>query len=208
MKRFTLVQKSAFAVVSVAAVLLLLGLFNIGPFKMLKMTTMSDDDEAPIIVRNGSLDIVAGDDWEWRAENDNSGQLEAYSYQPTGFHIDLIDNHLWVKISASAMTCDPANPTMPIHAATVKVTFTEDSSATYNSNFQRISRPFNSRTNVKPGAGLTLSTADRRLRHGDAGKGYISEVLTAGQGSPVTCSFQKAADLTDITICASAKRCQ
>jgi hypothetical protein len=208
-----ILKRLGLVAVSAVIILVVLQLFQI-EVPGLHFRILADDDEAPIIVRNGSLDIFAGNDWQWQAENDSNGQLEAYSYQPMGFHIDWIDNHLWVKISANAMTCDPATPTMPIHAATVKVTFVEESSsptqpaAKYESNFQRIRRPINSRTNVKPGLGLTLSTADQRLRHGDEGKGYISQVMTAGLGSQVTCDFQKAADLTDIRICASAKRCQ
>jgi hypothetical protein len=157
-------------------------------------------------VRNGSMDIVPGEEWKWKQEDDGNGAPEAFSYQPTGFHLDLFDNHLWVNISANQMTCTPANPEMPIHAANVKVTF-QGGAQPYTSTFLRMRRPIVSRTNVKPANGLTLTT-DAWLRHGDPGSGFISEVTAEGLGTPTTCTFGSAADLKEIRICASAKRCQ
>src|SRR3982751_2758546 len=67
------------------------------------------DEEAPIIVRNGSLDIVAGTDakneWTWEAElKDNEDDSPSYSYEPTHKYRDRSKSH-WVKVTRQSGTC-------------------------------------------------------------------------------------------------------
>ena len=59
-------------------------------------------DEAPIRVRNGSLDIFAGNEsgkrWKWeQKEGDNRESTQSYSHEPEHISLDA-DDRLWVKV--------------------------------------------------------------------------------------------------------------
>ncbi len=188
-------------VVFVAVAAVAVAAFAIGAaFFGLPIRGLSDDDEAPIIVKNGSMDIEAGSRWAWKQENDQNGVPESYVYDPDHLHFDVFNGGFWVKVSGSAIVC--SDTSFPLHAQTVVVTFEPAFTVT----FQRLRRGWTFWTlrNVVPAADLTLVGGSQLLRHGKPNEGYIKRVDVG----TANCTFADATALKQIMICATKKRCE
>lgn len=141
----------------------------------------SSQDEGPIIVGNGSIDIQTIDGvWtdgnsEWI--NQTSGTVNA--------------NELWVKVTSSTGTCRASGK--PVHVQysepSVHVTFTTSGMWWF------------AKTRVTPRAGITFVDG-KHLRAGNSGDGgHITEVRAQSQ----TCSLSPGSQNVRIAICSSAK---
>jgi hypothetical protein len=94
MKRFTALQTLAIAALAIIGAFLLavfLARANVQPFdNQPQFKRMSDDDEAPIIVRNGSMELEVSDG-EWKPKGNSSWSYEA---PPTVNHKDTFRVHV------------------------------------------------------------------------------------------------------------------
>lgn len=139
----------------------------------------SSEDEAPIRVRGGSIEIET-QDGEWKDGND------AWVNQTTG---KINGGELWVKVTSSTATCKAVGK--PVHVVysipNVRVTFTT-------------SGPFIwQKTRVSPKGGIAL-VDNKHLRAGTAGDGgHITEVRTQN----LTCSIAAESTNVEIAICSS-----
>lgn len=141
--------------------------------------TQSADEEAPIRVKNGSIEIETLDG-EWKDGNDawvnQTGKLNAHD--------------LWVKVTSSTGTCRASGK--PVHVQysqpNIKVMFTTGGS--FWAHKTRISK------------GDVTFVDNKHLRAGTAGDGgHITEVRTQG----VTCSLAAGSANVEINICSSSK---
>ena len=141
---------------------------------------ISDDDEAPIIVRGGSIEIETADG-EWKEDND------AWINQTTGKYND---KELWVKVTSSTGTCRAFGQPVRVEYSNqnVRAVFTTGGF-------------FRHKTKVGPKAGINY--VDRNhLRAGTPGDGgHITEVRTQN----VTCSLAAGSTNVEISICSSSK---
>jgi hypothetical protein len=171
------------------------------------------DDEAPIRVRNGSIEIQAEQDpeneWVWEQEpnGDNVDSTPSYSHEPVDSYIDR-EKNLWVKVVRQTGACASGDKAT---GKTVRVRFSENNITV---RFKRgRSGPWNYRTKVRRTTDLTpdITLKPPVLRHGTAGSGYITSVsVTGGVGDndqdTWSCSFGNANGLGTIFICSSANK--
>lgn len=141
---------------------------------------MAADDEAPIRVRGGSIEIETLDG-QWQDDND------AWANQ-TG---KLSGDELWVKVTSSTGTCRAFGKPIQVQYSqpNVRVVFTRRG-------------PFwGKRTAVSPKNGVAFVDS-KHLRAGTSGDGgYITEVQTQN----VTCSLSRDSQNVEISICSSSK---
>jgi hypothetical protein len=141
----------------------------------------SSEDEAPIIVKNGSIEIETADG-EWKDGND------AWINQTSG---KINSGELWVKVTSSTGTCRAVGKPVQVEYSqpNVRAVFT-------TSGFW-----WTTRTRVSPKAGLTF--VDRKhLQAGTPGDGgHITEVRTQN----LTCSLSANSTNVEINICSSSK---
>ncbi len=146
----------------------------------------SADDEAPIIVKNGSIEIETADG-EWKNGDD------AWVNQTTGKHND---KELWVKVTSSTGTCRGVGQPIRVQysQANTRAVFTTGGSL------------FQHRTRVGPQAAINFVDS-KHLRAGTAGDGGH---ITGVQSQNVTCSLTAESSNVEISICSSrtAKACQ
>jgi len=145
----------------------------------------ASSDEAPIIVKNGTIEIETTDG-EWKDGND------AWINETTGKHND---NELWVKVTSSSGTCRASGQPVKVQYSqqTVQAVFT-------TGGFLR------HKTRVGPKGGVTYVDS-KHLRAGTAGDGgHITEVQTRN----LTCSLAAGSTNVEISICSSqdTKACQ
>lgn len=180
-----------------------IGLLALLGFAFLRSAS-SGDDEAPIIVKNGSMDILAGNDttntWAWNLEpsGDNVDREPSYSHEPANHYFDL-SKDLWVKVILRTGTCTAA-PTNG--ARQVVIDFSEDNfKATVKRGKSGI---LDYRTKIRPSGQLTLDTTQtpQTLRYGTKGVGYITSVKSGGW----SCDFPNGDALDQIRICSSGNR--
>jgi hypothetical protein len=152
----------------------------VGLLAFLWIQGVSDDDEAPIIVKNGSIEIETLDG-EWKDGTD------AWINQTSG---KVNSGELWVKVTSSTGTCRAVGQPVQVQysQANVRAVFT-------TSGF------WTTRTRVSPQGGLAF--VDRRhLRAGTAGDGgHITEV----RAQNLTCSIAAGSANVEISICSSSK---
>jgi len=199
--------RNGLAVVGTAVVVYyaLVGLYKLRPLA---------EDEAPIRVRNGSLDILvgtsedAGKKWRWkRKEGDDRDSSPSYSHEPDQGGRDE-DIGLWVKVvpkNGAQPRCD--DNSLRFEGEIVMVKYTSGNS-TYVAKIRRGNKNIlgnHYRTRVRLPNDFTL-VDDGTLRHGETGAGYISQVRSENGA----CSFQSAQELEEILICSSARntKCQ
>ena len=145
----------------------------------------ASEDEAPIIVKNGSIEIETLDG-EWKDGND------AWINQTSG---KVNSGELWVKVTSSTGTCRAVGKPVQVQysQANVRAVFT-------TSGF------WTTKTRVSPQGGLAF--VDRKhLRAGTAGDGgRITEV----RAQNLTCTISAASANVEISICSSrnATACQ
>jgi hypothetical protein len=159
----------------------------------------ASDDEAPIIVKNGSMDVLAGDDpghnrhWKWTRRG-GGGNL-VFIHDPTHPHGDVTPRPLYVYVMGQPV----GGCTTQTSGDTVTVAFDDDFSIKI-SRVQLGSSP-NYRLHVESSSPTGLdevSGAGRpTLRHAAQASGYIKSVTV---GSAAACTFPNAAALTRICI--------
>jgi len=141
----------------------------------------ASEDEAPIIVKNGSIEIETLDG-EWKDGND------AWINQTSG---KINSDDLWVKVTSSTGTCRAVGKPVQVQYSqpNVRAVFT-------TSGFW-----WTTKTRVSPQAGLAF--VDRKhLRAGTAGDGgHITEV----RAQNLTCSIAAGSANVEISICSSSK---
>lgn len=166
------------------------------------------DDEAPIRVRNGSMEIQAGQDpdnefaWELEPNGDNVDPTPSYSHEPRDHYIDL-SKDLWVRVVRRTGTCASGDKAT---GRNVRIEFSENNFA---ATFKRgKSGTVNYRTKARPSGDLTPDTTQRPpvLRYGTTGSGFITSVRVNNW----SCTFENANVLDVIYICSSenSQECQ
>ena len=169
-------------IVYVAAAVVVVGLLL-----LLWMKGGSKEDEAPIIVKNGSIEIETADG-EWKDGDD------AWVNETAGKHND---KELWVKVTSSTGTCRGMG--QPI-----RIQYSKSNDRAVFTTGGSFLAPH--RTRVGP-QGIITFVDSRHLRAGTAGDGgHISAV----QARSVTCSIAAESSNVEISICSSqtAKACQ
>jgi len=141
----------------------------------------SSEDEGPIIVKNGSIEIetVGG---EWKEGNNE------WINQTTG---TMNANDLWVKVTSSTGTCRGVGKPVHIQYSQPSVHLVFTTSGMW----------WTAKTRVSPKAGVAL--VDRtHLRAGTAGDGgHITEVRAQNQ----TCTLSADSMNVEVNICSSSK---
>jgi hypothetical protein len=139
----------------------------------------SSEDEAPIIVKNGSIEIETVG--EWKDGND------AWINQTSGLNA----GDLWVKVTSSTGTCRGVGKPVQVEYSQPNVRAVFTTGGVF----------WATKTRVSPKAGLTF--VDRKhLRAGTAGDGgHITEVRTQN----LTCSLSASSTNVEISICSSSK---
>ena len=166
--RIKIAAAAAFLVLVIAGVLIV-------------MWIRAADEEAPIIVRGGSIDIET-QDGQWQ---DGGGD---WVNQTSG---KVNGGDLWVKVTSSTGTCRAQGK--PVHiqysVAGNQVTFTTSGAWWW------------AKTRVSPKSGITLVDG-KHLRSGTAGDGgHITEVRTQS----LTCSLSPTSANVVINICSSGQ---
>jgi hypothetical protein len=195
MKKLTMVQVAGVAAVSISAVLLLLGLFDIGPLQFFKLR---DDDEAPIIVRNGSLDLIiqTARDGKW-VDNHNA----TWSYEtPAG---KVHDNDFWVRADLTGNThCHGQGHVVQIDYSLTSFHAIFTPAAGVNGS--------TTRTQIQPKPQIEFVN-DQLLRHGRNGDGgHIENVKVDGrplQNGKENCVITQA-NLVQVSVCSNPNKCQ
>ncbi len=184
MKRFTLAQTVAIVGVGIVAAVVvsaLLARLHVAGFDAM-FKSYSDDDEAPIIVRNGSLHIETTDG-HWEPNGDANWSNETRSSS---------DNlgYFWVRVNLKNGThCADSGKTVQL----------DYSDASFNPVFTTGGgRGGQTRTQVAPRGQLDREDP-QRLRHGAIGDGgYIKAVNVGGNA---LCSPLTSANLDKVLIC-------
>ncbi len=141
----------------------------------------SSDEEAPITVKNGSIDIET-QDGEWK-----DGTSE-WINQTTG---KANAGDLWVKVTSSTGTCRASGKPVHIQYSQpgVQVTFTTSGMWWF------------AKTRVNPKSAIAFVDG-KHLRAGNAGDGgHITEV----RAQNLTCSLSPNSSNVEISICSSSK---
>lgn len=163
------------AVVAAASAVLLIALGVV-----IVQRIRASDDEGPIIVKNGSINIETidgvwqdgGSDWINETGKANSGEL-------------------WVKVTSSTGTCRASGK--PVH-----IQYSEPS---VQAIFTTSGMWWFSKTRVSPKSGIARVDS-KHLRAGTAGDGgHITEVRTQN----ATCSLSPTSANVEINICSSSK---
>jgi hypothetical protein len=141
----------------------------------------SSQDEGPIIVQNGSIDIQTIDG-EWKDGNSE------WINQTSG---TVNSNQLWVKVTSSTGTCRASGKP-------VQVQYSEPS---VHAIFTTSGMWWFAKTRVTPRSGIAFVDG-KHLRAGSAGDGgHITEVRAQSQ----TCSLSPESQNVRITICSSSQ---
>lgn len=140
----------------------------------------ASQDEGPIIVGNGSIEIRASDG-EWK-----DGTSE-WINQTSG---TINKNELWVKVTSSAGTCRASGKPVHVQYSVPSVHVIFNTSGAW----------WWAKTRVTPRSDISFVNA-KQLRAGTAGDGgHITEVRAQSQ----TCSLPAGAQNVAIAICSSA----
>ncbi len=147
----------------------------------------ASEDEAPIIVKNGSIEIETADG-QWRDGDDT------WVNETAGKHND---KELWVKVTSSTGTCRGVG--QPIRVQYSK----SNDRAVFTTGGGFLAQP---RTRVGPQAVITYVDS-KHLRAGTRGDGGH---ITAVQARSATCTIAAESSNVEISICSSqtAKACQ
>jgi len=199
--------------VTAAAVAVGLGLGAVAIYDVL-----SADEEAPIIVKNGSLVIVAGVDkdneWSWTPETgDNEESSPSYSYEPTHKYRDRSKTH-WVKVaSMQSGSCSGGQTTtgqvVNIDYVYVKPNDPNEPKQTKNIRIRRGASGFwDYRTKVRP-SDLEVGTVPDTNPNGRPAlifpvDGFISAIRVDNW----SCTFPDVTADPQIWVCASDKRAE
>lgn len=156
-------------------------------------TLFSDSDEAPIRVRNGSLDftIVGGQRWEqvggsgnWRIKNATRHREE--------FEVTIA-----VRTGA---TCGGA---LTATGSDIVLVYENDDNAGTTNTSKIVLQSAGRRTMVKPDSGVTMTwdNADGQKLSYQVSGGYLQSIAVGNGGNPATiCSFSSRAQLDHMLI--------
>jgi hypothetical protein len=162
------------AVAAAFLVLVLVGVFVLQKIK-------ASDEEAPIVVKNGSIDIET-QDGEW-----NDGGAD-WINQTSG---KINGGELWVKVTSSTGTCRAQGKPVQIQYSQPGVQVTLTTSGAW----------WFAKTRVAPKSAIAFVDV-KHLRAGAAGDGgHITEVRTQS----LTCTLSPTSTNVEINICSSAK---
>jgi len=166
-------RNRALIVAASAALLVALGIYIVQRIR-------ASDDEGPIIVKNGSINIeTIGGDWQ-----DGGSDWINETGKGNG-------GELWVKVTSSTGTCRASGK--PVH-----IQYSEPSVHVI---FTTSGMWWTSRTRVSPKSGIARVDG-QHLRAGNAGDGgHITEVRTQN----VTCPLSPTSANVEINICSSSK---
>ena len=191
------------------AVIGILSMLSYALFGVFKIHKMLSDDEAPIRVRNGSLEFEAGNQlnpprrWKWEEKGpDNREQTPSYSHEPEHLDIDT-DEEMWVKVIPSDKSDASCRSGEYVFSGDRVILEYQEANSKFIARLRRGKRAVlgvNYRTKVRPKDNYALEGKFLRYK----GVGYIAEV-SAGDGK---CTFTKAADLLVIAVCSSEKQCR
>jgi hypothetical protein len=150
--------------------------------------TWADSDEAPIRVKNGSLDMQimsAGQEWQASGSSGNwtvrNGALSRDQYDVT-------------VASRTGATCGPS-----VTATGGDIVFTyQTDSGPKEIRLQAASR----KTTVKPGNGVTMTLVNPQLlSYRPSGTGYLKQIAVGSGANPaVLCSFTGPAQLDHVLV--------
>jgi hypothetical protein len=183
-----------FVTYTVLAVVVALGGYAI--YKLL-----AADEDAPIIVRNGSMDVLAGKHasknhrWKWNRRG--GGGNPVFIHEPESAYGNDSFGALEVYVVASTKCSSP----MVANAVTVtfddgfSITLTREALPSNNRYRTHVAASSPDLDEVVP-APTPPSPPRPTLRHGVPGVGYISKLQVGGS----TCDFTKREDLTMICI--------
>jgi hypothetical protein len=189
MKRFTLTQKIVIGLAGVAAIVVL---------ALALKKVLADDDEAPIIVRNGSMDFVIQDanDGKW----DNNGNASwSYETAPNKIH----NSRFWVRADLSGGVHCYGDGNV-VHFDYSQPGFQAVFTAGRGSNGSTI------RTQIVPKPKI-FYVDDQHLHHPEQNDGgYISGVTVDGQplkNGQTECTISKD-NLIQVNVCSNSTKCQ
>jgi len=210
-------RKRILVTVGLVVALGLLTVFGAGAVVsiLIDLHILSAPDEAPIIVRNGSLEIVAGEakDNKWTFEEepdgDNENEDPSFSHEPVTRYGDRSKTH-WVKlVQPSAKTfCSKGSPNAK--GAIVRITYAYSGSQTKLVTIQRGASGklhIDYRTKIRP-TDLTPSTVPSTSGGRPAlifpVDGYISKIEVPDDNN-WSCTFGNT-DKPVLYVCSAAEK--
>jgi hypothetical protein len=182
----------AIAAIGLAAIFVVLGLFGIGPLKQLFRTRRADD-EAPIIVKNGSMYLWAGFDppnngrWFWRKRPINDHHPKDGFYHEIAAGQPPDSTKLFVQVHR------PDKDPLDLSGDRVTVTYSDGFSVDFGRDFDHNNRRH---TRVEASASRVLvdatdppSSTNRhprpKLRYAGPTGGFIKSVTVDGKSAVV-----------------------
>jgi hypothetical protein len=189
MKRFTI-----YAVVGVVALLVLSGFAGRGPLRILKIDAFAglffgSDEEAPIIVKNGSMHLITEDKWVENGTTSWSNETPSDKIHRDQF---------WVKVMLTDNTecTDIGKPVMITYSDTAfHALFTPGPAVNPNDRRTQVTPP-------KPKLELVDVNNPTDLRHGADGDGNYITGVKVGGGQPL-CGDLTKEKLKEVRICSS-----
>ena len=208
-------RKAALVGVSIFAVAILsFTLVRVGVSLLLRYGVLSADEEAPIRVKNGSLEIVTGiekdNQWAWKSETgDNEDASPSYSYEPVNKYRDRSRIH-WVKVvSMASGACTDNRRTASGKAVIINYVYESGQQTKVVTIGRGASGPLriDYRTKVRP-SDLTVGTDP------DSGRpalifpapGYISVISVPADNW--SCTFQDANAKPELYVCSSGNKAE
>jgi hypothetical protein len=141
----------------------------------------SSSDEAPIRVKNGSMDIEL------------LSTSQAWADDGSAWHID--GGHRYreeFEVTVAARSDAQCSPSKVASGANVELTFNDNRVIRFQSAGQK--------TKITPNS-VIQQTGSRQLRYGPVGGGFIRQIAVRGNGAPtVLCTFQGPEQLDHILI--------
>ena len=153
------------------------------------------EEEAPIYVKNGSMEITTDDEWVPQNPDLPAG---FYSHERPGRPSSSDLFYVRVKTGASGR-CTPADTFNEFEGSSVLVDY---STPGVQARFHRYGPPNNRRTKLTP-ARLFQLISSSNLRY--SGQGYITAVSVLGGGADGVCTFDTHDLNVEIAICAGPR---
>ena len=157
-------------------------LHRVGAIEFDLLRFFADSDEAPIRVRNGSLDIfVLSPSQKWESDNAEWKIKDASRFKDE------------FEVTVAARSGAECSPSHVASGAAVVVTYSDGAKITFHSAGRR--------TRIRTDRGTINRVADDWLRYGAQGSGHITQVAVGSVGSPnPLCTFTQANQLDHLVI--------
>ena len=168
------------ALTVLAATTVLLNRAGVLDFNLLGLFTESD--EAPIRVRNGSLDIyVVSASQKWQLDNGEWKIKDGKRYKEE------------FEVTAAVRSGAQCSPSLVATGANVVVTYNDDTKVTFQTAGKR--------TKIKIRAGSLQAVGDQLLRYGSTSAGFIKQIAVGSLGNPnPLCTFTQREQLDHLVI--------